>query len=123
MIDSEVHEVLVDRYVAVWNEPNATRRLQLVAALWHERAARYNHTAEQIGREAIAQAVRSTYEHFGAKGYRFRALHNTVGHHNAVKFSWEMIDRTGMTDSIGTTFLLLDENGWIRLDYQFTDVV
>jgi hypothetical protein len=37
---------------------------------------------------------------FGANGYRFRALNNTVGHHNAVKFSWEMIDGRGQADSI-----------------------
>jgi hypothetical protein len=58
---------------------------------------------------------------FGANGYRFRALNNTVGHHNAVKFSWEMIDGRGQADSIGTTFLLLDETGRVKLDYQFTD--
>jgi len=119
VIDSAV---LIERYVAVWNEPNATRRRQQVATLWHESAVRYNHTTEQVGREAIAQAVVSTFDRFGANGYQFRALDNAVGHHNAVKFSWEMIDRSGTIDSIGTTFLLLDEDGWIKFDYQFTDV-
>jgi hypothetical protein len=65
------------------------RRHQRVADLWNETAVRYNHAGEQIGREAIARAVISTYERFGANGYRFRALDNTVGHHNPVKFSWE----------------------------------
>lgn len=114
-------DALIERYIAVWNESDPTRRDQRAAGLWHERAVRYNHTTEQVGRVAIAQAVISTYERFGAHGYRFRALSNAVGHHNAVKFSWEMIDRRGRTDSIGTTFLLFDENGSINLDYQFTD--
>jgi hypothetical protein len=115
-------DALVERYVAVWNEPNPTRRHERVAALWHEAAVRYNHATEQVGRDAIAQAVLSTYQRFGANGYRYRALNNTVGHHNAVKFSWEMIDGRGQTDSIGTTFLLLDETGRVKLDYQFTDL-
>jgi hypothetical protein len=114
---------LAERYVAVWNEPNPTRRQERVAALWHQAAVRYNHATEQVGRDAIAHAVMSTYQRLGANGYRFRALNNTVGHHNAVKFSWETIDGSGQTDSIGTTFLLLDQTGRVKLDYQFTDLV
>jgi hypothetical protein len=33
-----------------------------------------------------------------------------------------MIDGRGQADSIGTTFLLLDETGRVKLDYQFTDL-
>jgi hypothetical protein len=116
-------DALVERYVAAWNENEPMRRRKRVADLWHETAVRYNHTSEQVGREAIAQAVISTYQHFGANGYRFTPLNNTVAHHNAVKFSWEMVTPSGETDSIGTTFLLLDHEGRIALDYQFTETV
>jgi hypothetical protein len=33
-----------------------------------------------------------TYERFIANGFRFRPLDNALAHHDAIKFSWEMID-------------------------------
>jgi hypothetical protein len=33
---------LVDRYVSVWNEPDAERRRQGIAALWAEDGARHS---------------------------------------------------------------------------------
>jgi uncharacterized protein len=113
---------LVARYVAVWNEFDPSRRHERVADLWDETAVRYNHTTRQAGRREIENAVNATYEHFGANGFRFRPIANAVGHHDALKFSWQMYaSDTGEVDSLGTTFLLLNADEKILLDYQFTE--
>jgi hypothetical protein len=118
---SELDE-LVARYVAAWNEPHPDKRRALVVDLWNEGAIRYNHAGKQDGRDAIADAVASTYARFGARGLRFRPIGSPVGHHQVLKFSWEMFTaETGEVDSIGTTFLLLNLDNMIERDYQFTE--
>jgi hypothetical protein len=112
---------LIERYVAMWNEVDHTRRHEHVTQLFTEAAIRYNPVAIQQGRDAIAEAVNSSYERFIANGFRFRALDNALAHHDAIKFSWEMIDADQAVDLIGTTFLLLDRERRIQLDYQFTE--
>lgn len=112
---------LIERYVAMWNETDPRRRQELVEQLFTHTAIRYNPAAIQHGREAIAEAVTTSYERFIARGFRFRALNNALAHHDVIKFSWEMIDAHEAVDSIGTTFLLLDPERRIRLDYQFTE--
>jgi hypothetical protein len=78
--------------------------------------------AKQDGRDAIADAVASTYARFGARGLRFKPIGSPVGHHQALKFGWEMFNaETGEVDSIGTTFLLLNLDNLIERDYQFTE--
>lgn len=114
---------LIELYVAMWNETDADRRQERVQQLFATTAVRHNPVAVQQGRDAIAQAVTSSYERFITRGFRFRALDNALAHHDAVKFSWEMIDANQAVDSIGTTFLLLDPDQRIRLDYQFTEKI
>lgn len=116
---------LVARYVAVWNEADRGQRRRRVADLWDDTAIRYNHTSRQAGSSEIAHAVEATYERFGANGRRFRPIANTVvAHHDALKFSWEMfVVDTGEIDSVGTTFLVLNAEQKIVLDYQFTEDV
>jgi hypothetical protein len=118
---SELNE-LVARYVAAWNEPDPDKRRALVVDLWDGTAIRYNHAGKQDGRDAIADAVASTYARFGARGLRFRPIGSPVGHHQALKLSWEMLTaETGEVDTIGTTFLLLNLDNMIERDYQFTE--
>jgi hypothetical protein len=111
---SELNE-LVARYIAAGNEPDPDQRRALVVDLWNETAIRYNHAGRQDGRDAIADAVASTYARFGARGLRFRPIGSPVGHHQALKFGWEMVAaETGEVDSIGTTFLLLTLDNMIE---------
>jgi hypothetical protein len=76
---------LVDRYVAVWNEPDADRRRECIAALWAEDGAHFTPSLE-------------------ARGYR------------------EMVPAAGGAPAaVGFDFLVLGDDGRIRLDYQFLD--
>ena len=40
---------LVDRYIAVWNEPEANRRRQGIAALWAEDGAHFTRHSKRGG--------------------------------------------------------------------------
>ena len=112
----------IARYVATWNESDLDVRQKQIAGLWSEQASLFNRASEYHGLAGIEEAVNRSYDLFGARGFRFRALGKPASHHNAVKFSWEMITAgDGAVDSVGTQFLVLDENGRIRFDYQFIE--
>jgi len=89
---------LVDRYVAVWNESDADHRRKGIEQLWAEDGAHFTPSLE-------------------ARGYR--ALEARVA---GVRFNWEMVPATGgAVAAVGFEFLVLGDDGRIRLDYQFLD--
>jgi len=98
---------LVDRYVAVWNEPDADRRRQGIAALWAVDGAHFTSSLEARGYQALEARVAGAYEKWvKAEGFVFRSANNAEDHHNGVRFF---------------DFLVLGDDGRIRLDYQFLD--
>lgn len=122
---SEINE-LVDRYVAVWNQPDAELRRRGIAELWTEDGMHLTSRLEARGYEAIEARVTGAHQRFvEAGGYVFRLTKDTVdGHHNVVRFSWEMAPATGgVVEAAGFDFLILADDGRIRYDYQFANPV
>ncbi|MDQ7805174.1 nuclear transport factor 2 family protein [Amycolatopsis sp. A133] len=113
---------LADRYVAVWNEPDPAARQRVVAELWAEDGAQYTETAENRGREAIEARITGAHDRFVATGaFVFTAADDVVTHHDAVTFTTHMVPAAGGASVwSGTVLLLLDQDGRIRRDYQFT---
>ncbi len=114
---------LVQRYVAIWNEPDENARRSRVAELWAQDGAHYASTVEARGHAAIAERIARTFDRFVKPGeFRFRALDTVDAHHNSLKFNWAMYPVAGgMAQMVGFDFFLLDENGLIRADYQFIE--
>jgi hypothetical protein len=112
---------LVNRYMQLWHEPNAELRRKNIAELWVEDGAQFTNSHEYRGYKALEERVASAHEEFVEKGgFVFRLSGNVQEHHNAVKFSWEMVPSAGgEVAAVGTIFLLLNNDGRIHLDYQF----
>ena len=55
---------LVDRYVAVWNEPDAALRREGIAALWAEDGAHFTPSLEARGYQALKARVGGAYEKY-----------------------------------------------------------
>ena len=52
----------------------------------------------------------------------FRARDNAARHGNVVKFNWEMVPTSGgEVAGVGLEILILDDDGRIRIDYQFIE--
>jgi len=117
------HEItqLVDRYIAFWHEPDAEQRRRSVAHLWAEDGVQFTQSREIRGHKALEERVETAHEEFvKTGGFIFRRLGDAQGHHNAVKFNWEMVPAGGGdVAASGTIFLLLSDDGRIRFDYQF----
>jgi hypothetical protein len=108
--------------VALWNEPDARARRAQIDDLWIEDCVFLSASSERRGRPGIEAEAFETYETCGAKGYVFSSAGKGDGHHDVVRFNWEMRPRGGgAVAAAGFVVLLLDENGRIRVDYQFDE--
>ncbi len=130
---------LVDRYVAVWIEPDAERRRKAIAELWTEDGVQLlqppqevlktaaglglTPTLEARGHDELEVRVTRSYEEFIAPGeFVFRARDNAARLGNVVKFNWEMATTSsGEVAGVGLEILVLDDDGRIRTDYQFIE--
>jgi hypothetical protein len=121
----EVNKIsdLIDRYVAVWNEPDADVRRKTIATLWAPDGATCHRLLDSRGYEAIEARVGDAHRRWvRSQGYVFGSPKNAVGHHDVVKFSWEMTSAAGGGPaSAGLNVLILDREGRIRFDYQFSE--
>ena len=55
---------LIDRYIAIWNETDATRRTALIAESWHEAATYIDPLMRGEGHEQINALVEAVHARF-----------------------------------------------------------
>jgi hypothetical protein len=130
---------LVNRYVDMWNEPDAVRRRETIVELWsadavhrlepplevREAAAslRTYSVFEVRGHAELEARVTSAYEQFiGSGEFVFRRRGDGQRVADTVKLGWEMVPASGgEVAGSGVDFLMLDGDGRIQRDYQFID--
>jgi len=106
--------------MCVWNEADAQRRFKSITEVWTEDGVQYTPEGEYRGHQALQERISTNYETFvKTQGLLFRAG-DVQEHHDAVKLIWEMFPARGgeVTGSV-LLFLLLSDDGRVRLDYQF----
>lgn len=113
----------VDRYVNIWNEPDAEQRRRTIRDLWQADARHLARTLEAVGHDGIETRVANAYQKWvKEKGNVFRLRDGVDGHHDTIKLRWEMLPAAGGdVISIGFDFLVLGQDGRIRTGYQFTE--
>jgi hypothetical protein len=129
---------LAEKYLALWNEPDADRRRRMIAELWTEDGRHILQPPQEIraiaarpgigltailearGHEEIGARVASAYEHWvGSEGLSFRGRHDAERLGDVVKFHWEAIANDGELFEVGLNFLVLAADGRIKRDYTF----
>jgi hypothetical protein len=138
-VNNNTAEEIADRYLAVWNEPDAGARRRSVEELWVEdgvhlleppeeivkRASEIGVTAvlEARGYDALTARVRRAYEEFVAPGeYEFVRHGEAARLQDLVKLRWAMVPAGGGEAlAIGIDLLLLAPDGRIQTDYQFIE--
>lgn len=133
-------ENLTDRYVAVWSEPDATRRRTAVRELWSAEGSHVLQPPQEMreaaeglgfgglvlearGHNELELRVTRAYEEFIAPGaFEFRRSGPGDRLRDVVKFRWEMVSREdGGVATVGLEILMLDMDGRIVTDYQFIE--
>jgi hypothetical protein len=120
--DSTNLDVLIERYVAQWHEPDRAARRRRIEEIWTPDGANFTRSFEVRGHDALEERVRAAYEKWVRDGgCVFRPRHADC-HHDVVRFEWDMASRSdGKVISVGVEFLLLGTDGRIREDYQFIE--
>jgi hypothetical protein len=131
-------EELVDRYTAIWNEPDPDRRRQGVAQLWSEDAVQILEPPQEVreaaaglevtptfqarGHHELEARVTRAYEEFVATaGNSFRPQDHGTRLADVVTWRWEMVTDTGEVAGGGLEFVVLGADGRIQTDYQFIE--
>lgn len=112
---------LVERYVALWNEPDAAKRRAAIEALWTPDGSHYSPTLEAHGYDELeARVLRSHQRWVVDQDFYFRSTGDVHTHHGVMTFTWEMLPRDGSSvESVGQDFFLLAPEGRARAIYQF----
>jgi hypothetical protein len=79
---------LVDRYIAIWNETDAQRRAELIAATWTEDSRYVDPLMSGQGRagiDAMVAGVQSSYP-----GLKFRRTSAVDAYADRLRFGWEL---------------------------------
>jgi hypothetical protein len=131
-------QAFADKYLALWNEPDATVRRQLIAELWIEDGRHILQPPQEVrevaarpgigttaifearGHEEIEARAASAYEHWVAsEGLNFRGRDDAERLGDAVTFHWEAVTKNGEVAAVGLMFLVLAAHGRIERDYTF----
>jgi hypothetical protein len=116
---SNVNESVV-RYLAAWNEPDATRRRDLVARAWAEDGTYVDGARDGRGHDEISAMTGKAQDHF--PGYRLHIASGIDVHHDYVRFSWMAGGTAGASLYIkGTDFAVVANDGRFRSVVGFVD--
>ncbi len=96
---------LIDRYIAMWNETDESRRRALIARIWTEDASYLDPVMQGNGQAEIDAMVRGVHERF--PGHRFRRTSDPDAHHDRVRFSWELAPEGSAAVVSGTDFAVV----------------
>ena len=112
---------LAGRYIDVWNATDPEARGRLVAEVWAEDARYVDPLVEAEGREQIAATIGAVQGQF--PGYEFRLSGPVDGHHDQVRFGWELGPAGEPAPIAGFDVAVLDGRGRLRTVLGFLDRV
>jgi hypothetical protein len=129
---------LAQKYVGLWNEPDADRCRRTIAELWTEDGRHILQPPQEIraiaaqpgiaitailearGHDEIEARAASAYEHWvGSEGLSFRLRDDVERLGDVVKFHWDAVGENGEAFAVGLNFLVLVADGRIERDYTF----
>jgi hypothetical protein len=99
---------LIDGYIAMWNGTDAERRRDLIARTCTEAASYLDPVMQGEGQAGIDAMVQGVQERF--PGYRFRRTSEVDGHHDRVRFAWDLGPEGGPALAGGVDFSLVAED-------------
>ena len=99
---------VAQRYIALWNETDASRRLALLADGWTPDASYADPIANAAGAEGISALIAAVQARF--PGFRFKLLGKPDAHGEHLRFSWTLGPEASQDLIQGTDFAQLDGN-------------
>lgn len=114
-------ELIVDRYLAVWSEPDAESRRDAIAGLWAPDGVEFVEGTAFRGRKELEVRIAEAYDAFVGSGkYAATSAGDASGHDDIATFTIQLSTEDGEVAWAARVFIVLDENGLIQQDYQLT---
>jgi SnoaL-like domain len=113
---------VIDRYINMWNETDASRRRDLIAQTWTDDASYIDPLVVAEGPDAIDATVAAVQTQF--PGFAFRLASLVDAHHNLARFTWELAPN-GADEAVvvGFDVAVLSDDGRLRDVHGFLDKV
>ena len=108
MSDAEI----IDTYLAMWNEDDATKRAALIETAWTDDAEYLDPLLEASGHAGLSEMVETVHGHY--PGHRFRRTTGIDRHHDQVRFGWELFAPDGTVTVAGLDVCDLAPDGRLR---------
>lgn len=112
---------IAERYIALWNETDATRRQDLIADTFTADARYLDPLMQGEGHQGIDAMVAAAQAKFA--GHRFALRGTPEGHHDRLRFSWTLAAVATAPVAAGTDFALLSADGRLRRVTGFLDAL
>lgn len=104
---------VVDDYIAVWNEPDAARRQQLIARTWSDDGTYLDPLMRGEDPEQIGAMVGAAQAQF--PGHRFELTAGPDAHNDVVRFTWTLVAvDSGQPAAVGVDFATVAPDGRLR---------
>lgn len=125
-VDTDRYQNAADRYFAAWNATGPEDLAKAVAAAWTPGGGYTDPLADVRGHDGIASVIAAVHEQF--PGFVFRPLGAVDGHHDTLRFAWELVDGTASSGEAaapvaGFDVVTLDAQGRIEQVLGFLDRV
>ncbi|MFC9626473.1 nuclear transport factor 2 family protein [Streptomyces sp. NPDC056930] len=116
------YEDAVQRYFVAWNAATPEDLEKAVAAAFTESATYTDPLADVRGHEELTATINGAHQQF--PGFEFRPTGTPDGHHDIVRFSWELVSTAdGSAPVAGSDVLTLADDGRITSVSGFLDRV
>ncbi|MFJ5191480.1 nuclear transport factor 2 family protein [Streptomyces sp. NPDC088394] len=116
------YDEAVQRYFAAWNAANDEELAKAVAAAFTEGATYTDPLADVRGHEELAATIDGAHQQF--PGFEFRLAGTPDGHHDIVRFGWELVSTAdGSAPVAGFDVIALADDGRITSVSGFLDRV
>jgi hypothetical protein len=110
---------LADRYLAAWNETEATRRRELIALAWTESASYVDPLMRGDGHAGIDAMIAAVQGKF--PGFRFTRMSPVDAHGEHLRFTWELGPAGEPALVVGTDFATVAADGRLARMTGFID--
>jgi hypothetical protein len=110
---------LADRYLATWNEPDAARRGELLAALWAPDGRYADPLMAGTGPAHIGTLIEAARAQFAGLAFSLRGTPD--GHGDFARFSWALGPAGGAAIAGGTDVARVDADGRLAEVVGFID--
>jgi len=119
--DNAALTALVDRYIAAWNETDASRRQALIALTFTEDARYLDPALAGDGHDGIHAMVGAVHAKY--PGYHFARTSEINSHHDRAMFNWELGPKEGPVFVKGVDVAVVSDDGRLQqVDGFFTEV-